>query len=428
MSFNQGLSGLTASSKNLDIIGHNVANANTIGAKSSRGEFADVYAASLGGNGVGEIGFGVRLQAVAQQFSQGSLTPTNNPLDLAIQGLGFFQVQAPNGSTNYTRNGQFKVDKDGRILNNDGAQLVGYKADDNGNILPATGPITVPTAGINPQVTSKISMDYVLDSRETSNTTAINFDDPTTFNRATSVQVFDVQGRPVDMGMYFKKTGTNTWDMYATANGVSLANTAAVAATGTAPAIPAAPARVSQIVFNADGSLATPADGNVTLNIPATTNADNTEKTGAINGVVLNMSAAKQYGESFSVKALSQNGFAPGQLTEVTVDSKGYVMSKYSNGQFKPTGQIELAFFRNPQGLQPLGGNVWGLTSAAGSAVRGSPNSGNFGNLKSSALEESNVDLTKDLVDMMITQRLYQANAQTIKTQDQVLQTLINLR
>lgn len=421
MSFNQGLAGLTASSKNLDIIGHNVANANTIGAKSSRGEFADVFAASLGGTGVGEIGFGVRLQAVAQQFSQGSLTPTNNPLDLAIQGLGFFQMQAPNGTTTFTRNGQFKVDQDGRILNNDGAQLMGYKADSNGNILPSSGPITVPTAGISPQTTSKVSMDFVLDSREVNNTPAINFNDPTTFNRATSVQVFDVQGRPVDMSMYFKKTGTNAWDVYATANGVSLAN-------ANPATVPPTPAPIQSITFNADGSLATPADGLATINIPATTNADGSEKTAAIANVALNIASAKQYGETFSVKALSQDGFAPGQLTEVSVDSKGMVMSKYSNGQFKATGQVELAFFRNPQGLQPLGGNVWGLTSAAGQAVRGAPNSGNFGGLKSSALEESNVDLTKDLVDMMITQRLYQANSQTIKTQDQVLQTLINLR
>jgi flagellar hook protein FlgE len=165
----------------------------------------------------------------------------------------------------------------------------------------------------------------------------------------------------------------------------------------------------------------------VSFDVPASVNAQGAQ-TLAIAGVQLNLSGATQYGAGFGVTDLRQDGYAAGQLSGITIESNGIVMARYSNGQSKPAGQIELASFRNPQGLQPMGGNVWARTYGSGDPIVGVPSDGNMGVLQSGALEESNVDLTAELVSMITAQRIYQANAQTIKTQDQVLQTLVNLR
>jgi flagellar hook protein FlgE len=419
MSFQQGLSGLNASSKNLEVIGNNVANANTVGAKSSRAEFADMYANAMNGAGATSIGIGVNLAAVTQQFTQGNITTTENPLDLAINGGGFFEV-SNGGQTLYTRNGQFQADKDGYIVNNAGLKLIGYPADNNGVIQPgAAQALKLPTGGVAPQVTTKINVEMNLDSRLATTLPAtspqIDFSDATTYNNATSVTVFDAKGQDVALTYYFQKSGTDTWNVYATANGTTVAGTAA------------APLPVTSITFPPDGSAPTSPTGAVSLTIPATTNA-NGAQTLPISNVALDLTKATQFGSPFGVTDMSQDGYTAGQLSSLSIEKTGVVMATYSNGQSKPAGQIELATFRNPQGLSPLGGNVWARTYASGDPTVGTPGSGNLGTLQSSALEESNVDLTGELVNMITAQRVYQANAQTIKTQDQVLQTLVNLR
>jgi flagellar hook protein FlgE len=166
MGFQQGLSGLNATSKNLEVIGNNIANANTYGAKASRAEFADMYASAMNGAGANSIGIGVALETVSQQFTQGNIASSANPLDLAINGAGFFQVTDGKNPTMYTRNGQFKVDRDGFVVNSQGNKLMGYAADGSGTILPGQAtPLQMPTAGITPSATNRIKLEMNLDAR-----------------------------------------------------------------------------------------------------------------------------------------------------------------------------------------------------------------------------------------------------------------------
>ncbi len=421
MSFQQGLSGLNSSSKNLEIIGNNVANANTFGAKTSRAEFADMYATAMAGGGGNNIGIGVRVAAVTQQFTQGNLTTTANSLDLAINGAGFFEVLSSDGQTQYSRNGQFQVNKDGFIQNNGGLKLLGYPADNQGVIQPGLAvPLQIPTAGIDPNATTEISMEMNLDSRSATTlpatAPAIDFTDAKTYNNATSVTVYDDKGQDVALTYYFQKSATDTWNVYVTANGTPVNVDAA-----------GDPAALTTITFPSNGGSPTSPTAPVTLNVPATVNAVGAA-TLAISGIQFDLSGAKQQSASFGVTDLAQDGYAPGQLAGLSIEKTGIVMATYSNGQSKPAGQIELATFRNVQGLKPLGGNLWARTFESGDPVLGTPGQGNLGALQAGALEESNVDLTAELVNMMTAQRIYQANSQTIKTQDQVMQTLVNMR
>jgi len=418
MGFQQGLSGLNAASKNLEVIGNNVANANTIGAKESRAEFGDMYASAISNT---SIGIGVNLQAVSQQFTQGNITTTDNPLDLAINGNGFFEVQNPSGQTLYTRNGQFQQNKDGFITTNAGLKLVGYPASKDGTIQPgAAVPLQLPTGGVAPNPTGKVTIEMNLDARKGTTlplaAPLIDFGDAKTYNDATSVTVFDAKGQDVALTYYFQKSATDTWNVYATANGTS------VKVDGAGKPLP-----VTTIAFPGNGGKPTAPVSTVPFDVPSTTNATG-GTTLPITGVALNVSGATQYGSGFGVTSMAQDGYAAGQLVSVAIEKSGVVMATYSNGQSKPAGQLELATFRNPQGLSPLGGNLWARSYASGDPTVGTPSSGNIGALQAGSLEESNTDLTNELVNMITAQRIYQANSQTIKTQDQVLQTLVNLR
>jgi flagellar hook protein FlgE len=244
---------------------------------------------------------------------------------------------------------------------------------------------------------------------------AINFSDARTYNNATSMTAYDLQGREVALTYYFQKSGANAWNVFATANGNTVAGTAA------------APLPVTSIAFAADGSAPTAPLGPVVFDIPATT-LPGGGTTAAIDDVAFDLQSVTQFGTSFGVTNATQDGYAAGQLAAIVVESDGVVNARYSNGRSQAAGQIEIANFRNPQGLQPLGDNLWGRTNASGEAILGVPGQGNLGVLQDGALEESNIDLTGELVNMIVAQRIYQANAQTIKTQDQVLQTLVNLR
>ena len=419
MSFQQGLSGLNASSKNLEVIGNNIANANTYGSKVARAEFASVYAASLNGAGSNQVGIGTTLQTVAQQFTQGNVSTTANPLDLAINGAGFFQVSDGASPVTYTRNGQFKLDREGFLVNNAQDKLLGYVADSNGVIQPGRAvPLQLPTGGIDPSATTRAALEVNLDARKAPTRPAaapfIDFADATTYNDATSLTVYDNKGQDVALNYYFQKTGNNTWDIYATANGDTVSGTAAL------------PTPITTVTFTPDGKAPSSPSGPVTVTIPA-----------AASGVIpqtmqiimdLDLSAATQFGSAYGITDQTQDGYSAGLLTKVAVEGNGIVMAHYSNGQSKPAGQIEIANFRNPQGLQPLGDNSWASSYTSGDPVVGVPGNGTLGVLQAGALEESNIDLTGELVNMITAQRVYQANAQTIKTQDQMMQTLVNLR
>jgi flagellar hook protein FlgE len=420
MSFQQGLSGLNSTSKNLQVIGNNIANANTFGSKVARAEFSDMYAAALSGAGTNTIGIGANMAAVAQQFTQGNIKTSDNPMDLAINGAGFFQVTDGKSPITFSRNGQFKVDREGFIVNNSLQKLMGYAADNQGQIQPGLAvPLQLPTGGVAPEATTYIDVEMNLDSRSGVTLPVagpqIDFNDADTYNNATSLTVYDAKGQPVALTYYFQKAADDTWNVYATANGDTVLGSNA------------APAPVTTITFAADGSAPTSPVGTVLFDIPVTTNA-NGASTLPITQVQFNVSAATQFGSAFGVTDMVQDGFAAGQLTAIAIETNGIIMARYSNGQSRPAGQIEVATFRNPQGLQPIGDNAWARSFSSGDPIMGVPGDGNLGVLQSGALEESNIDLTGELVNMIVAQRIYQANAQTIKTQDQVLQTLVNLR
>ena len=423
MAFQHGLSGLNASSKNLDVIGHNIANANTTGFKSSRAEFADLVASSMGAGGGANYGIGVEVAAVAQQFSQGNVTVTGNNLDVAINGNGFFKVQQADGSAAYTRAGNFKLDKTGDLVTNGGAQVMGFKVD------PATGlstseaqPLSFPTgAPIQAKQTESIKATLNLDARakdsagDATATPPVPATPRSTYG--TSINVYDTQGVATPVNLYFMKTANpNEWAVYNQLDDPTAVPPVTAISLGT-------------IAFDENGKI-DPATATLTLTVSPTANPNAGAAAPAVADfpVDIDMSGATQFGSKFAVADLSQDGYASGDLTSINISNDGMVMASYSNGVTRSEAQVALANFRNPQGLLAVGGNNWVESFDSGPAVMGKPGDGNFGALRSGALEDSNVDLTAELVNMMTAQRAYQANAQTIKTQDQVMSTLVNLR
>lgn len=459
MSFSQGVSGLTVAGRNLDVIGNNVANASTVGAKKARAEFADLYARASGGGGGGAsgIGLGVSLVAVSQQFSQGSVTTTDNPLDIAIGGGGFFQLKDLNNATQYSRAGQFKIDSGGSIVNNQGSKLLGFPAV-NGVVQSGqvAQPMVLGTKGIEPGATTMVKIEANLDATKPSVTSAIDntlgipidINNSASFTSATSATFYDSKGQEVPVTFLFQKTLSTPADPTAVPPTSQMDNWL-VSAGVPGPDDTLLPVQVStadatqwsvMVSFDGNGRNPTYTDRATNSVVPAPlqfTVPSTTTSSGAFTlpfdvgtntSNPIDFTGLTQYASSFGVTDLASNGSAPGQLSQLKVLTDGVLMATYSNGKSQPVGQLELATFRNEQGLQPLGGNTWGQTNESGQPIKGSPGTGNLGVVQGGAVEESNVDLTAELVNMMVAQRIYQANSQTIKTQDSVLQTLVNLR
>jgi len=437
MSFQTGLSGLNASARNLDVIGNNIANANTTGMKSSRAEFSGLVSAALSSASSGGAGIGVEVATVSQQFTQGNISTTNNNLDVAINGSGFFQLTQTDGSPAYTRDGSFKLDTDGYIITNNGANLMGYPTDETGKTtsatiqklqLPTSAPIaakatTTVTAELNLEATAYPAAGVAADATTTPPTPAIAPTPRATYG--TALSVYDSQGVATSVNLYFEKTATpNEWTVFTTLDTADLTGLGniifdPVSGKISGPTI-ATPAASEDNVGKFGFSLAAP-----TSFASANPNDGDTFLDGPIDIV---FDGTTQYGTSFAVSNLTQDGYTAGELTGLNIGDDGVITANYSNGETQAAGKLSLADFRNIQGLTPLGGNAWAATNASGLPVQGSPGIGKFGILRAGALEESNVDLTKELVDMMTAQRSYQANAQTIKTQDQIMSTLVNLR
>jgi flagellar hook protein FlgE len=424
MGFQQGLSGLNTSSKNLEVIGNNVANANTYGAKSSRAEFADMYAASLGGGGSNGIGIGARVAAVAQQFTQGNISTTTNNLDMAINGRGFFALNTAQGETVYSRNGQFKRDAAGYIVNNEKHQLLGQALDSAGNAAGPSGtPIQLTNDSSPPQKATAVAMVANLDSKYTTinGATPIDFSNSKSYNWTTTQTAYGDNGSPITLNYYFRKSADATsttgsaYDIYLSADGNTNAASVQVDSNGL-------PTPVGSFTFNADGTIPSPTTFTI-ASIPGGSNGQ------PLTGVTLDMSGSTEYAGTSSVTKLTGSGYAQGNLSDFLIESDGTVKARYTNGQSKAIARVQLADFNNLNGLQPVGANEWKSTNASGDPLPlGAPGSGVYGLLQSGALEESNVDLTGELVNMIVAQRAYQANAQTIKAEDQILQTLVNLR
>ncbi|MHB1231705.1 MAG: flagellar hook protein FlgE [Burkholderiales bacterium] len=413
MSFQQGLSGLNAAAKNLDVIGNNVSNASTVGFKSSQAIFADVYASTLSGASGVQVGIGTKLAAVAQQFTQGNITTTNNPLDTAINGNGFFRV-SNNGTIFYTRNGQFQLDKSGYIVTPQGYNVTGYSATSSGAIVTGTlANIQLSTSDLAPNATTSATVAVNLDSRASTISSAFNYTNAATYTSSTSLSLYDSLGNQQTFSMYYVKASSNTWNVYATLTNAS-GSTIDLSSGGSTA--------LTTLSFTSGGAISS--GGAASQAITAAQLG-----TGAAPlSVAFNFGGSTQFGSPFGVNAVTQDGFTSGRLTGFGIGSDGIIKARYTNGQSINRAQIVLTNFNNAQGLQPQGNNIFAETSTSGAPLTGAPATSNLGVLQSSSVEDSNVDLTAELVAMITAQRSYQANAQTIKTQDQVLQTLVNLR
>lgn len=479
MAFQQGLSGLNLSSKALDAVGNNIANSNTVGFKGATAQFNDVYAAAIGGATSGSaVGQGSSIMTVSQSFTQGNITNTNNPLDLAINGNGFlrFQPSLSDQTAEYSRNGQLHLNEDGYIVNAQNQFLTAFPSVDGVTIdQSSASPLQLSSAELSPRATGAVNelvpgtggveIGLNLDVRDTranmmggataSGWTALedwNFStlNPNMYNYSTSATVYDQRGEPHIMTMYFVRQGVDdgtgnmvggaSWQPHMVLD--SKYEITGIQNDGVGPTWP------PSLDFNPNGQLNTSANGaKYTLDMAGYYIGPVLDSQGfavdltapplslfpdpATNpnyAMTIDFSGATQYGSNYDVNRLTQDGYGPGRLAGLSIDSDGQISARYSNGQTKLMGQIALTTFQNPNGLVPLGNNLWAESAASGPALLGTPNSGSRGSIQSGSVEDANVDLTQELVNMITLQRAYQANAQTIKTQDSILQTLVNLR
>ena len=516
--FQQGLSGLNAASKSLDVIGNNIANASTVGFKASQAQFADLYANSLNGVSGNNPGIGVTVAKLAQQFSQGNIEQSNNPLDVSINGGGFFRMVV-NGAVQYTRNGQFHEDNNHTLVNAQGAQLTGYLTNAAGQVLlGAPVPLTLDKSDLKPVQTTTADFKLNLSSKQALPTvTPFDANNPDSYKPQTQVPVYDSLGTEHIMTTYYVKTAANTWDVYAAADGkeiisagvVSTVNTdeavvaarkgytdavkltpedpaavadaarvyadAAFQAMQAAASVPPAAASEAQLaslqaaydalgldggpITNMDpdqintklaaaltvpavkvGTLLFDKSGNLDEGAMAALDPPQTvpfnialpifPDTGAEGPMMVSTTFDKitQYGSATSDQGSTANGYTAGSWQRYNIDENGVIMGQFSNGKSRPMGQVAMANFASVDGLTPLGNNAWAESSASGTPIIGVPNAGSMGQLRASSVETSNTDLTAELVNMITAQRVYQANAQTIKTEDSILQTLVNLR
>ncbi len=405
MSFRVALSGLNAASADLGVTANNIANANTTGFKGSRAEFADMFPVSAYGVASNATGTGVRLARVSQQFSGGPVNSTGNSMDLAIQGDGFFTL-SDNGSMVYSRAGAFNPDRNGYVINASGQRLQVFPPNPGGGFNTANMTDLQLSLGENPpRASTRIDVGVNLPASASAPTvTPFSATDPQSYNDTRSVTVYDSLGAAHPASLFFVKgAAANTWNVHVQVDGADVG----VAQT---------------LTYSDSGALLTPAGGE--LSLPAYT-AGNGSAPLSLN---LGFASSTQFGDAFSASSLRPDGYATGRLTGVEITAEGVVQARYTNGQATPLGQLAMANFANPQGLQQLGNTTWGETFAAGQVLRGPAGSTNIGLVQSGSLEGSNVDMTEQLVNMITAQRNFQANAQMISTADQITQTILNIR
>ncbi|WP_149981582.1 flagellar hook protein FlgE [Pseudoalteromonas rhizosphaerae] len=451
MSFNIALTGIAAAQKDLDVTANNIANVNTYGFKESRAEFADVYSSSVFSSGKTKNGDGVQTASVAQQFHQGSTLGTKNSLDLAIGGEGYFALSNELGSQDktFTRAGAFKLDKDNFIVDAQGNYLQGFPVDEiSGDAtsvsLTSSGAIQIPDSSGSPRATTSVYSSFRLDS--TKDIPTITPFDPTqsgSYTHSTSTNVYDSLGEPHTMQLFFVKTdaavtgNANEWQTYATLDGQAF-NPDGSSQGATGPFNP-----ISTFQFDANGL---PLNTNGTANTGNTFNPvvlDSTNLTGFLsngasfpNNVTINWrdeagTSAKiptQHAGKFENKVLSQDGAAVGRLANIDIGVDGKIVASYSNGDSNYLGQVALVRFPNSQGLQQVGNTSWKKSLTSGDPVAGEANSGAFGKISSSALEQSNVNLTNELVDLISAQRNFQANSRALEVNSTLQQAILQIR
>jgi len=394
------VSGLSAYGNALGVIGNNVANVGTIGFKSSRASFAELISANLANSQ--QVGLGVYLNEVQGNFNQGSLTTTGNTLDLAIDGEGFYQLQDVSGANFYTRAGQFQLNKVGEVVDPTGHLLQGYQANAAGVITGTIGAITLTSTNSAPQATAAAMVKANLDATATVPSAAFSVTDPTSYNFSTGMTFYDSLGSPHSLQFYFIKTSTaNTWNLeYQVDGGAATAGT--------------------NLAFTSAGALS--AGGTQALSLAVGGGAATPQT------VTVDFTNMTQFGSPSTLLDQTQDGYASGSLQRMTVDPKGQIVAQFTNGQTRVLAQVVLNRFTNPQGLVRVGDNLFTASTDSGTPVVGTPQSNGLGRIISGALEQSNVDLGKEFVDMIITQRAFQANSRAITTSDEMLQDLVNLK
>jgi len=405
MPFRIALSGLNAAQADLGVTANNIANTSTTGFKGSRTEFADLFAVSLQGVSSNATGNGVRVAAVSQQFAQGNIEFTDSNLDLAVSGQGMF-ILSDNGALSYTRAGAFQMNRDGYVVNSQGLRLQVYPPLAAGGFnTGGLDDLRLLTTDSPPSATANVEYVLNLPGNATPPPVAV-FDpnDPNSFNQATSLTLFDSLGATHTGTLYFTKTGVaNQWTAQLTIDGATVGG-------------------AQTLQYSNTGLLTAPVGGQ--LAFPAYT-----PTTGAADmQVTVDLSRSTQYGSNFAVNSVTQDGYTTGRLIGIDIDETGIVQARFTNGNSEPLGQVAIANFANPQGLQQLGNTQWAETFSSGQALRGQAGNSGFGLVQSGALESANVDVTEQLVNMITAQRNFQANAQMISTADSITQTIINMR
>lgn len=437
MVFNAALSGIQASSKDLDVIGNNIANSATIGFKNSRAEFADIYTNGSYGTGSNAVGGGVRLSRVHQSFATGNITSTNNTLDLAVNGSGFF-ILSDQGAKVYSRAGQFKLDNQNFIVNSNNQRLTGVLADKTGSITGATGDLQVNSANISPKASNLVGAGFNLYAKSPAPTMDwVGGPTPasgSSTNQSSST-IYDSLGNSHVLSMHFIHADSaaalgapnaasppGTENQWYVAFQIDNQNVPAVTGAQNTD-------NLFRANFNPDGSFAGVFDtsNNPLANnlLPLSMNLNNGSSPLSLN---IDLSDSTQFGSPFTMQSINNDGYTTGSLAGLEIDTSGVLYGRYTNGQSLAMGQIQLANFADPESLQNLGNTTWAETISSGQPLVSGAGTGGLGLVNSGSLEESNVDLTSELVKLIGAQRNFQANAQTIRTGDAITQTIINIR
>lgn len=420
-SFNIGVSGLHAAGQSMSVIGDNIANAGTFGFKGSRAEFQDMLSKSLKGiDGGDQIGSGTKLAHVTSQFTQGNVQRTENITDLAINGNGFFAVEAP-GGRGFTRDGSFHFDKDGSLVNGDGYKVLGFQANEEGKITNTTGPIQLGNTTIPAEATKKVGVSMNLDSREgVMQFDANNPEKTSNFNN--SVVVYDNVGTQRLVTLYFNKTADNQWQYHAMVDGKD-----------------AKDGVEGKMVEMASGTLQFNDKGQLQQEI-SSSNAFNFNKGASPNQKIEfdfgkaiaeggdGKDASTQYGSISSVARHTQDGASAATLASLSFNDDGVLTASYDNGMMRDIAQITVAKFENNEGLFKMGKNLFKETRKSGQGALGKPDADGRGSVLAKSIELSNIDIANEFVSLMGAQRNFQANTRTITTSDQMLQEVLNIK
>lgn len=396
-----GVSGINANGTAMSIIGDNLANANTVGFKSSRASFGDILSQNLGGSGNMQVGRGAMLTGVSSLFNQGSFQTTDSGLDMGLDGDGFFIVNDPNGAPFYSRAGQFSVNKDGYLVNPEGYKVQGYQASATGTITGAIGDISLSASSLAPVATTSATINANLNAGDSVPSVApFNANNSATYNFSSGMTLYDSLGNGHMENLYFVKTAANAWNVYA-------------------PGSTAAGGLLGGLTFSA-------ATGALTAGSPLAATF-NYAGASAVNAS-FDLSSTTQYGAPSVIVAQNQNGYPSGSLRSVSVDQSGIMSGLFSNGVTRAVGQVALGNFQNPNGLSKFGRNLYASTLDSGQVIIGAPGTGRFGRVLSNSLELSNVDMAGEFVKMITFQRGFQANSKIITTSDEMLAELINIK